>query len=78
MPVLRLTDGQKRLLLSLPGVWQHKWLFVREHALPQQQDAFRDFRDLWNSLRHWQSHGEGRARPTSYSPIPAVECPSRR
>jgi hypothetical protein len=42
MPVLLLTDGQKRLLLSLPGMWQHEWLLVREHALSQQQDAFRD------------------------------------
>jgi hypothetical protein len=26
----------------------------------------------------WQSHRQGRAHTASYSPIPAVECPSRR
>jgi len=30
MPVLRLVDGEKRFLLSLPGMWQHEWMFMRK------------------------------------------------
>jgi len=30
MPILRLTDGEKRILLSLHGVRQHEWLFLGE------------------------------------------------
>src|ERR1700731_1240286 len=30
MPVLRLVDGEKRLLLSLHGMWQHQWMFIRK------------------------------------------------
>jgi len=28
MPNLRLTDGEKRLMLSLHGVRQHEWLLL--------------------------------------------------
>ena len=55
MPILRLADGQKRLLLSLHGVRQHKWLFVGNVALSRGDDD--RIQDLWNSLRDWQSHG---------------------
>src|SRR5258707_13247087 len=30
MPVLRLVDGEKRYLLSLHGMWQHEWMFIRK------------------------------------------------
>jgi len=30
MPVLRLVDGEKRYLLSLRGMWQHQWMFIRK------------------------------------------------
>jgi len=38
MPILRLADGQKRLLLSLHGVRQHKWLFLGNVALSRGDD----------------------------------------
>lgn len=28
MPVLRVVDGEKRILLSLHGVRQHEWLLI--------------------------------------------------
>ena len=47
MPILRLTDGQKWFLLSLPGVRRHEWLLVGE---ARSQTGWRPrFRDLWNS-----------------------------
>ncbi len=30
MPVLRLVDGEKRCLLSLHGMWQYEWMFIRK------------------------------------------------
>jgi hypothetical protein len=30
MPVLRLVDGEKRFLLSMHGMWQHQWMFIRK------------------------------------------------
>lgn len=58
MPILRLTDGQKRLLLSLHGVWQHEWLLVAQAiCLNNKQEGFSRLKDLRNSLRYWQSHG---------------------
>lgn len=30
MPILRLTDGEKRILLSLHGMWQHERLLLGE------------------------------------------------
>ena len=28
MPILRLTHGEKRFLLSVHGMWQHERLFI--------------------------------------------------
>jgi hypothetical protein len=41
------------------------------------QARWQTFRDLWNSLRYWQSHGLGPGTRRSYSPHPGIECPSR-
>src|SRR5579864_1927284 len=76
MPILRLTDGQKRLLLSLHGVRRHKRLLLEEARW--QTGWLPTFTDLWNSLRYWQSHGQGLGTHRSYSPHPPIECPSRR
>jgi hypothetical protein len=79
VPILRLTDGQKRLLLSLPGVWQHEWLLVREHALSQQQDAFRDSEicgTLCDIGRAMERDGQPHfllTHPRSGVPVPALE-----
>ena len=73
MPILWLADGEKRILLSLHGVRQHKWLFLGEAR--SQTGWLPRFRDLWNSLRYWQSHGQGRGTRRSYSPHPADRVP---
>jgi len=29
MSILRLTDGEERLLLSVYDLWRHEWLLIR-------------------------------------------------
>jgi hypothetical protein len=32
MPALRFVDGEKRFLLSLPRVWQHERMLVKQYV----------------------------------------------
>src|SRR5215831_10238058 len=77
MPILRLPDGQKRLLLSLPGMRQHERVLLRQArslAATQQQKDSRKSRicgtlcDIGRAMDR-----DGRA-PRLTHPIPAVEC----
>ena len=32
MSILRLTDGEKRFLLSVHELWQHEWLLIEKRT----------------------------------------------
>src|SRR5215470_5897252 len=76
MSILRLTDGEKRLLLPVPGVWKDERVLLRQSrslATAQQKDS-RESRicgtlcDIGRAMDR-----DGRA-PLLTHPIPAVEC----
>lgn len=58
MQILRLADGEERVVLSLHGVWQHKWLLVMRGG----KTPSRNGRYLWKPLRFGRATDRERVR----------------